>query len=153
MTTTHATPHALSAAPAHAALGAAAGLAGGIVFGVKMQAMGMISMVGMLVHSNSTAVAWTVHLAVSAALGAGFALLAGGRAEKLRPAALLGMGYGAVWWVLGALWLMPARLGMPVFQLTATSGKSLVGHLMYGAVLGLAYAGVHRAMCRTRHSR
>jgi hypothetical protein len=54
--------------------GVAGGLAGGIVFGMMMQLMGMIPMVAELVGSGSAAVGWLVHLAISAAIGAGFSL-------------------------------------------------------------------------------
>jgi len=52
----------------------------------------------------------------------------------------LGMGYGVIWWVLGALILMPAKLGMGVFTFNTMAWQSLMGHLIYGALLGAAYA-------------
>jgi len=53
---------------------------------------------------------------------------------------VLGMSYGAVWWVLGTLLLMPAKLGNDVFIFNATVWQSLMGHLMYGLLLGGVYA-------------
>ena len=50
---------------------------------------------------------------------------------------LVGMAYGAIWWVLGPLVIMPLMLGMPVFAVDRTSVFSLMGHLIYGAILGL----------------
>jgi len=47
------------------------------------------------------------------------------------------MAYGAIWWVLGPLVIMPLMLGMPVFAVDRTSVFSLMGHLIYGAILGL----------------
>jgi hypothetical protein len=120
--------------------GVVGGVAGGIVFGLLMQMMGMIEMVAKLVGSSSPAVGWIVHLAISGFIGATFALLLGSRVTKLMPAAVFGMAYGAVWWVLGALLIMPAQLGMPVFVLNATAWQSLMGHLLFGLVLGLVYA-------------
>ncbi len=117
--------------------GLGGGLAAGTVFGMVMQAMGMIGMVAQLVGSSSTGAGWLVHLAVSAGLGAGFTLVTAGRLASLGMAVGLGVGYGLLWWALGALLLMPARLGMPVLQLDATAWKSLMGHMMYGAILGL----------------
>jgi len=119
--------------------GALGGLAGGLVFGVLMQMMGMIGMIAMLVGSTSVAVGWVVHLAVSAFIGASFGVLLGSRATGLVPAVVLGMLYGLVWWVLGALIMMPARLGMPVFELNAMAWQSLAGHLMFGLVLGAVF--------------
>lgn len=48
--------------------------------------------------------------------------------------------YGLVWWGLGPLLIMPAWMGMPVLSLNAMTGRSLMGHLIYGLVLGVAYA-------------
>jgi uncharacterized membrane protein YagU involved in acid resistance len=148
MTTAHASSRATTAIPAQAMFGAAGGLVGGTAFGIMMQIWDMMPMVAMLVDSTSTGVAWLVHLAISAFVGITFALLAGHRAARMLPAAVLGLAYGAVWWVLGALWLMPAKLGMPVFEVNEMAWKSFAGHLVYGLPLGLAYAGIHQVMRR-----
>lgn len=116
------------------------GLAGGVVFGVLMSMTGMMSMVAMLVGSSSVAVGWLVHLAISAFVGITFALILSALARRVLVSMLVGLGYGAVWWVLGGLILMPARLGMDVFMLDATTMQSLIGHLLYGLALGLVYA-------------
>ncbi|MEX2586726.1 MAG: hypothetical protein WD602_01860 [Actinomycetota bacterium] len=120
--------------------GAIGGLAGGVVFGMLMQMMDMLPMVAMLVGSGSVAVGWLVHLAISAFIGGTFALLLGSRAASVGSAAGLGVVYGAVWWVLGALTIMPARLGMQQFMLNEMTLQSLMGHLMYGLVLGIVFA-------------
>lgn len=139
MTTAHAQA-STSALPGRLAYGVAGGLAGGVVFGLLMQMMGMIPMVAMLVGTEAVAVGWLVHLAISAFIGATFGLLLGAWAGRVLPGALLGMGYGVVWWVLGALVIMPAQLGMPVFMFNTTAWQSLMGHLLYGLVLGLGFA-------------
>ena len=51
----------------------------------------------------------------------------------------VGLVYGAVWWVLGGLLIMPLWLGMPAFQIGEPQLWSLVGHLLYGMVTGLAF--------------
>lgn len=143
MATAHA--HPTSAAMAtRVAYGVAGGLAGGLVFGALMQMMGMISMIAGLVGATSPAVGWVVHLAISAFIGATFALLFATWATRLVSAALIGMGYGVVWWVLGALIIMPARLGMGVFMFNPTAWQSLMGHLVYGLILGLVFAALTR---------
>ena len=139
------TPVAL---PTRLIAGVAGGLAGGIVFGMLMQMMGMIFMVMMLVGSKSVAMAWLVHLAISAFIGAIYALLFARYATGLVPVALTGIAYGAMWWVLGALVLMPARLGMEVFTLNTMAWQSLMGHLMFGLVLGVVYAVVSSRLHR-----
>ncbi len=124
--------------------GVVGGLVGGVLFGILMQMMDMIAMVAMLVDSTSPVVGWLVHLTISALIGASFAVLLGGLATGWGKAAALGMGYGVVWWVLGALLLMPARLGMDVFVVNTMAWQSLVGHLIYGLALGLVFAALTR---------
>ena len=57
-----------------------------------MQIMGMIGMVGMRIGSDSLAVAWLVHLAISAAIGAGFTQVLAPRVSGLAT----GLDLGAV---------------------------------------------------------
>jgi hypothetical protein len=142
--------------------GALAGLLAGVVFGIMMQMMKapnpggeqvpMMAMVAMVVRSQSQATGWIYHLFNSALIGGLFGGLLGGRAEAgygsgLRWGAL----WGLIWWVLGGLILMPLLLGMPAFAalrmppMRPVAFGSLVGHLIYGGILGLAYV-------RLRHS-
>lgn len=132
-TTTHRVAH-----------GVVGGLAGGLVFGLLMQMMGMIPMIAQLVGSNSPAVGWIVHLAISSVIGATFAVLFARLARTVAGGALYGMGYGILWWVLGGLILLPARLGMPVFELNTTAWQSLMGHLLYGLLLGAVFSRLSR---------
>jgi hypothetical protein len=129
-----------AALPTRLVAGIAGGLAGGVVFGILMQTMGMIPMVAMLVGSKSVAVGWLVHLVIAAFIGATYALLFARWATGLVPAALIGMGYGVAWWVLGPLVIMPAKLGMGLFMFNTTTGRSLLGHVIYGLILGLVFA-------------
>lgn len=119
--------------------GVVGGLTGGVVFGVLMQVTGMIPMVAMLVGSDSVAIGWLVHLVIAAGIGASFGLLLGPWATNPARAVPIGTGYGIVWWVLGALLIMPAWLGMGVFTLNATAWQSLVGHVIFGVLLGTVY--------------
>jgi hypothetical protein len=132
------------------AAGAIGGLIGGVVFGILMQMMDMMPMVAMLVGSKSVAVGWLVHLAISEFIGVSFAILLGRLATSVARSALFGMGYGAVWWVLGALILMPAKLGMSdmIFHVGKTQWQSLMGHLIYGLLLGLTFGMITRRLAR-----
>ncbi len=144
MTTAQSTSSAGSLSVGGVAKGAVAGVAGGLVFGMMMQLMGMIAMIAMMVGSESVAVGWLLHLGISAFIGGSFAVLVGGRLTGFGPGLLYGIGYGIVWWVLGALIAMPAALGMPVFQLNTISMLSLMGHVIYGAILGLVLVALRR---------
>jgi hypothetical protein len=128
--------------------GVVGGLVGGIAFGVLMQVMGMIPMVAMLVGSDSVGIGWLVHLVISAGIGASFGLLLGATATGAGRAIGLGAGYGVVWWVLGGLLIMPAWLGMPVFTFNTAAWMSLVGHVLYGVLLGAVYALVRPRLSR-----
>ncbi len=139
MAVTNNRPSAVASTQNALVAGVAGGISGGIVFGVFMQMMGMMPMIGMLVGTESVAVGWVVHLAISAFIGATFALLFGRRAMGIGISALLGLLYGIVWWILGALLIMPTWLGMGVFVIDSMTLQSLMGHLMYGLVLGVVY--------------
>ena len=135
-TTTGSTSRSLQA-------GTLAGLAGGLVFGMMMAMMGMMPMIAMLVGSKSTLVGWLLHMAISAFAGVGFALLARGQSNVVKAIGL-GAAYGVAWWVVGALVLMPARMGMPIFAFNEMSMQSLMGHVLFGIITGATYAALIR---------
>lgn len=126
--------------------GAIAGLAGGVVFGIMMGMMGMLPMVGMLVGSESAVVGFIVHMAISAFIGGVYGLVIG-RFPNTTPVALGGgVVNGIVWWVLGALTLMPLMLGMSqmVFVVEQAQWMSLLGHIIYGVVTALVFLALRR---------
>lgn len=140
MTSAHASPMSL-VHPARIAVGAAGGLVGGLGFGILLQAMGMMPVIADLVGSTSAGVGWAVHLFNSLLFGAIFGLLLSRWLTDLAPAAALGMVYGVFWWVVGALWIMPAWLGMNemIFEIGDPQWQSFVGHLFYGLLLAVTY--------------
>jgi hypothetical protein len=129
--------------------GALAGLVGGALFGAMMAMMGMLPMIAGLVGSNNGGVGFGVHLVISAIIGAGFGLLFGTRATTLSNGAGWGAAYGFVWWILGPLLIMPSMMGMGAqlgMALTPPMLLSLMGHLIYGVVAGIAYPIVARRL-------
>lgn len=124
--------------------GIVGGLAGGVVFGMLMQMMDMIPMVAMLVGSESVAVGWLVHLGISAVLGAGFGLVGSRLLAGWGSGVGGGIAYGVVIWVLGALIAMPARLDMPLLNVDSMAWRSLMGHVIYGAILGAVAVALAR---------
>ncbi|WP_262364222.1 hypothetical protein [Arthrobacter echini] len=124
--------------------GVLGGLGGGVVFGALMFMMGMLPMIASLVGSTSVAVGFIVHLLISVLIGLALTLLGAGLLDGTLRSALLGVVYGALWWVLGPLLLMPAALRMPVLTVDGSSLASLMGHVIYGLILGLIAAGVLR---------
>lgn len=122
--------------------GVIAGLIGGVVFGGLMAMMNMLPMVAMLVQSDSAVVGFIVHMVISAGIGASFGLIMSFLPVKGRTGAILvGAGYGVVWWVLGALILMPLMLGMSqmVLQIGEMQWQSLMGHVIFGIVTGFVF--------------
>jgi uncharacterized membrane protein YagU involved in acid resistance len=121
--------------------GAIAGLAGGVVFGIMMGMMGMLPMVGMLVRQDSALVGLVVHLLISAFIGAVYGAVATQLPQGWVTAIIGGMVNGVVWWVLGALILMPLGLGMTqmVFVIGQAQWMSLLGHLIYGVITALVF--------------
>ena len=115
------------------------GLAGGVIFGIMMAAMGMMPMIAMLIGSESVLVGWVIHFLISAFIGATFGVLLGGTSTNVVRGLGWGLAYGALWWVLGPLLIMPALMGMPLLMIDGMTLMSLVGHLIYGAILGVVY--------------
>ena len=126
----------------HIKSGVNAGLIAGVVFGAMMGMMGMLPMIAMLIKSESAVLGFVLHLVFSAIIGGTFGLIFGHAALNKGAGVLLGLLYGAIWWILGPLVIMPVWLGMGL-QLSATgvmmSIPSLWGHLVFGFILGLIY--------------
>lgn len=117
--------------------GIVGGLAGGAMFGALMHMMGMMGMIAGLVDSEAVGVGWVVHLAISVLFGVGYGLTFAAASRSWGHAVGFGAAYGILWWVLGALLIMPAYMGMPVFQIGAVQLQSLMGHVLYGLTVGL----------------
>lgn len=127
-------------------LGAVAGIIGGIPFGVMMGMMGMMPMIGRLVRVERAFAGVLVHGAISAITGAIYGFLGVRFAVTWRNALIGGLVYGVIWWVLGALILMPAMLGMfqNIFVIGQMQWMSLLGHIIFGEVLALSFVWLYR---------
>jgi uncharacterized membrane protein YagU involved in acid resistance len=124
-----------------ATAGAIAGLVGGLVFGIMMGMMNMLPMVGMLVRQENAMVGFVVHMAISAILGAIYGIVIGRFPNNATTALIGGIVNGVVWWILGALVLMPLFLGMTqmVFVIGQAQWMSLLGHLIFGLVTAFVF--------------
>lgn len=133
---------------ARLAAGAAAGLAGGLAFGFLMiapaimgdnasfEGTGMMLLLARLLGTDAILATWGVHLLNSAIFGVVFALLV--RPGGFRRDALLGAAWGFLLWLGGAFLLLRTLTGTPLV-LDAQALYSLLGHLVYGAVMGFVY--------------
>lgn len=136
-----------SIAPARlAGLGAIGGLAGGVVFGMLMGMMGMLPMVGLLVSQESAFIGFIVHMLISAFIGAVYGLVAGRFSLSWSAALVGGVVNGVVWWILGALILMPLLLGMNemIFAIGQAQWMSLMGHILYGVAAAAVFVALAR---------
>ena len=129
--------------------GAYGGVAGGLIFGAMMGMMGMLPMIGSMVGQPTIAAGFVVHMVNSAIIGAGFAITLG-RVVSGTPSGLgAGFVYGGAWWILGPLTFMPLFMGMGFgvnwnAAAAVAMFPSLVGHLMFGSILGLVYNWLHQ---------
>lgn len=123
--------------------GAWAGAIGGVAFGVLMGLMGALPMVAALLGSESAFFGFVLHIVFSVIIGILFAVFFGSVIKDQSQGVMLGLVTGFIWWILGPLTLMPVWLGMGA-QLGAdgvvAALPSLWGHLLFGFVLGLAFA-------------
>lgn len=136
-----------------------AGLAGGVVgtvaFGIMLTMMmpdvievAIPSMYGLAPPRNGLA-GWAVHVGHGAVLGvvfAGLVSVAGLRGGSTGPQIAAGVVYGALVWVVLAAFIMPiwlSAVGSPANPpLPNFNVGSLVGHLVYGLLLGGVYAAL-----------
>ena len=150
--------------------GIVAGLIAGAVFGILMTVMNaptpdggetpMMKMVAMVVGSTSLFVGWIYHLFNSALIGAIFGALFNKRVSTYKNGTGWGAAYGVAWWIVGGLILMPIMLGGEAFgpivnpEMRSVAMGSLIGHLVYGLVLGASYLGIkERPATRVRTQR
>ena len=100
-----------------------------------------------LVGTQSEAAGEAVHYLIAATIGATFGLLFGRDVRGYGPSMSWGFAYGIFWWFLGPLTLLPILQGRGVdwsYGRAATLFGSLVGHIVYGMLLGLLFAGLDR---------
>ncbi len=122
--------------------GALAGLAGGLLFAVVMARVDMLPTVAGLIGSSSPAAGMIVHLVIALFIGAGYGVLFRHQSYDLNSALGWGVSYGFFWWILGPLTLMPMLMGAsPQWTVEAAAGlfAILIGHLAYGAGLGVVF--------------
>jgi hypothetical protein len=124
------------------ARGALAGLIGGLLFTIIMLRMGELPVVARLIGSSSPWTGFTVHLIIAEIIGASYGLFFARQSYDIGSGLGWGLSYGFFWWVLGPLTLEPTLLGAaPRWTAAIAAGllPSLVGHLLYGAGLGVTF--------------
>ena len=127
--------------------GGVAGIVGGWAFGRWMAAVNFFPLIAGLVHSDSPEVGMALHFLIAVVIGASFGLLFQPDVRSLGSSMGWGLGYGIFWWFLGPLTLLPILQGQSVDWSYVHAGElfgSLVGHIVYGLLVGLVYAAADR---------
>jgi uncharacterized membrane protein YagU involved in acid resistance len=128
-------------------VGGAAGIVGGWAFGKWMAQVGFFPLIAGLVGSESSMVGVTLHFAIAVVIGASFGVLFQRDVRGLGSSLGWGLAYGIFWWFLGPLTLLPILQGNPPDWSYRHGGElfgSLVGHVIYGLLVGLVYAALDR---------
>jgi uncharacterized membrane protein YagU involved in acid resistance len=128
-------------------VGGLAGIVGGWAFGKWMAQVNFFPLIAELVNSNSRMVGKTLHFAFAVIIGATFGVLFQRDVRGLGSSMGWGLGYGILWWFLGPLTIKPIWNGMqPDWSYRHAAGLfgSLVGHIIYGLIVGVLYAAGDR---------
>jgi len=131
--------------------GGFSGLLGGLIFGRWMSAGDFFPLLAGLgvVHSHMTTV--VLHFCVAVVIGSLFGLLFQRDIRGYGSSMGWGLGYAIFWWFLGPLTLLPLIAGEKL-DWSADQGSvlfgSLVGHILYGLIVGVTYATIDRIWVR-----
>src|SRR5574341_1446845 len=127
--------------------GALAGIVGGWAFGKWMAQVNFFPLIAGLVNSESQMVGMTLHFVFAVIIGASFGALFQRDVRGYGSCMGWGAGYGLFWWFLGPLTIMPIWQGNRLdwsYQRGGALFGSLVGHVVYGFIVGLIYAALDR---------
>ena len=132
--------------------GGFAGTVGGLLFSrwvASGDSLPLLAGYGQLTVSRSAMV--IMHFGVALLIGATFGLLFQRDVRGYGSCMGWGLGYGIFWWFLGQLTLLPLAAHRPL-DWSADQGAaifgSLVGHILYGLILGVTYATLDRFWVR-----
>lgn len=132
--------------------GGCAGVLGGLIFGRWVSSgdyFPLLAGYGPLNTSRMTII--VLHFGVALLIGVTFGLLFQRDVKGYGSCMGWGLGYAILWWFLGQLTLLPIaahrQLDWSADQASAVFG-SLIGHILYGLILGVVYATLDRVWLR-----
>src|SRR6266478_6098272 len=127
--------------------GGFSGTLGGLVFGRWVSSGDYFPLLAGFGELKSRSMTTALHFAVALLIGVSFGLLFQRDVRAYGPCMGWGLGFGIFWWFFGPLTLLRLAGGMPL-DWSAEQGRavfgSLVGHILYGLILGVAYATITR---------
>ena len=128
-------------------VGGLAGMVGGWAFGKWMAQVNFFPLIAGLVNSNSMIMGMTLHFMFAMIIGTNFNVLFQRDMRGYGSSMGWGAGYGLLWWFLGPLTILPIWQGHRLdwsYQRGSALFGSLVGHIIYGLIVGLIYAAVDK---------
>jgi len=129
-------------------VGGFAGVLGGMIFGRWSSAGDFFPLIAGLGEFHSRMATVGLQFGVATIIGSSFGLLFQRDVRGYGSSMGWGLGFGIFWWFLGPLTLFPLIARMPLDWSADHGGEqfgSLVGHILYGLILGIAYAAIDRS--------
>lgn len=131
--------------------GGFAGIVSGLVFGYWMLAGDFFPLLAGLDEIRSHALSVLLQFGVALWIGATFGLLFQRDVRGYGSCMGWGLGYAVFAWFAGPLTLFPLMRGMPLNWSVESASPlfgALVGHILYGLILGVVYATFDRVWLR-----
>jgi len=131
--------------------GGFAGTLGGLIFGKWVSSGNYYPLLVGFGELSSRRMTISLHFAVALLIGVTFGLLFQRDVRGYGSCMGWGLGFGIFWWFFGPLTLLRLAAGLPL-DWSAEQGAavfgSLVGHILYGLILGVAYATIDKIWVR-----
>ena len=128
-------------------VGGFAGVLGGMIFGRWSSAGDFFPLIGGLAGPHGRVAMVLLQFGVAMFIGSSFGLLFQRDVRGYGSSMGWGLGFAIFWWFLGPLTVFPLASRTPL-DWSADHGSdlfgSLVGHILYGLVLGVTYATIDR---------
>jgi Pyridine nucleotide-disulphide oxidoreductase len=127
--------------------GGFAGTLGGRIFGRWVSSGDYFPLLAGFGELGSRGMTIFMHFAIALLIGVAFGLLFQQDVRSYGSCMGWGLGFGIFWWFLGPMTLLRLASGKPL-DWSAEQGSavfgSLVGHILYGLILGVAYATIDK---------
>jgi len=131
--------------------GASAGLLAGFIFNRWMSAGNFFPLLSGLSELPSRASSLSLQFGIAVLMGMIFGLLFQRDVRSYGSCMGWGVGYAIMWWFLGPLTILPLLSHTPLDWSAGNASAmfgALVGHILYGLILGVSYATLDKIWVR-----